>query len=85
MGQINYSKTLSKLHAWTYEISNRISGLQTQYTVIGLAVSTGEGDPNSLILTPAQVVVLENDLVAIEQQVVAICSAHDVEPIEIPD
>jgi len=67
--QIDYPAAIIKFQAWTME-------------VLKLAVDTGEGDPNTLILTPAQIAVMKADMEVLEAEVLALCSAYDVEPVE---
>ena len=45
-------------------------------------LDTGEADPNNIMLTPGQRSVLEADIVALNAEIDALCSAHDVEPVE---
>ncbi len=83
--QFDYPKTINKLLDWTMEIHNRVNQINHFYIALKKAKDTGEGDPNSLILTATQVAVIEGDMTVFEAEVEALCSAHDVEPIEIPD
>jgi len=81
----DYPATINKFRDWTMEVHNRINTINHEYTALKKAKDTGEGDPNTLILTPAQLVVIGNDMAVLEAEIEDICSAHDVEPVEIPD
>lgn len=80
--QIDYPAAIIKFQAWTMEVHNRINAIQREYAALKLAVDTGEGDPNTLILTPAQIAVMKADMEVLEAEVLALCSAYDVEPVE---
>ncbi len=80
----DYPETLNVLLNWTREIHNTVNRLKHEYTALKLAADTGEGDPNGLILTPAQTAVIEADMAVIELQVNDLCSAHNVEQVELP-
>ena len=81
----DFPATIIKLHDWSHEIQDRIDQISTLYTALKKAVDTGEGDPNTLVLTPGQIAVIEADMAVLEAEVIALCSAHNVEPVEIPD
>ncbi len=81
----DYTETINKFLNWTMEVHNRINAINHEYTALKKAVDTGEGDPNTLILTAGQITVMEDDMATLEREVRALCSAHDVEPVEIPD
>lgn len=85
MAETDYPETLTKLHDWAHEMTHTISDLRSLYGELESAINSGEGGPNNIILTPEQVATLGADMVTLKQQIIATCSAHNVEPVEIPD
>lgn len=85
MANTDYPATLAKLEDWGDGMARLTAVMREKYRRLKEAIATGEGDPNGIILTPDQIAVLEADVMALEAEVEALCSAHDVEPIEPPD
>ncbi len=81
----DFLATNQKLLEWTMEIHNRVNYLQNHYRKLKYAVGTGEGDPNGIRLTADQKAELEAEMTAVETEILAFCSAHNVELVEIPE
>lgn len=81
----DYPATMEKLGNWVNELAHELTVRRQKYNEIKRAIVTGEGDPNGIMLTPGQVAELEAEVSVLEAEVLAVCSAHDVEPIELPE
>jgi len=85
MGEVNYPATLVKLNARGIETLDDINLMRLFYEELDAAVKTGECSPNVLTLTNAQKVELANHKMELEQQIIDLCSALDVEPVEVEE
>ncbi len=85
MAGTDFPVTNQKLLEWTMAIHNRVNYLQHHYRELKQAVDTGEGDPNGILLNGDQIASLQAEMVDVETEILALCSAHDIEPVEIPD
>ncbi len=85
MANTDYTATIKKLRDWAHDMTHVMSDLESKYERIKYAIDTGEADPNNIMLTPEQKATLEADIVALNAEIDALCSAHDVEPVELPE
>ena len=85
MADTDYPKTITKLLDWSQGVHERVHQIEREYTTIKYALDTGEGDPNNIMLTPAQLAILASDIVVLNEEIEEKCSAYDVELEEIPD